>query len=60
MSDPIPDSEFRYLGFSESQIGLLRDQPDDLRRIVYTEGLRILMESGPGYEINPGGEMNLL
>ena len=58
--DFIPDSEFRYLGFSEGQISLLQGQSDDLRLIVYREGLRMLMESGPGYEITPGGELNLL
>ena len=60
MSAAIPDSEFRYLGFTELQIAILSDQPPDLRRIVYDEGLRMLMESGPGYEANPGGELNLL
>ncbi len=58
-SNYIPDSEFRYLGFLESQIRILRNQPDDLRLIVYKEGLRLLMESGPGYGNNPGGELNL-
>ena len=58
-SNHIPDSEFRYLGFNESQIRILQDQPDDLRLIVYNEGLRLLMESGPGYGNNPNGELNL-
>ena len=59
MSDFIPDYEFRHLGFSEEQISLLEGQPNDLRRIVYDEGIRLLMESGPGYGSNPGGELNL-
>ena len=59
MSEFISDFEFRHLGFTEEQIGLLHGQPNDLRRIVYDEGLRMLMETGPGYGQSPGGELNL-
>lgn len=38
------DQEFRYIGLTEDQIDTLRDQPNDLRWIVYDEGMRLLME----------------
>ena len=41
--------EFFYIGFSERQVNMLRNQPDDLRHEVYNEGIRLLMETGPGY-----------
>ena len=56
----IEDAEFRYLGFTESQIFLIRSESDEMREIVYTEGLRILMELGPGYGSGtPDGELNI-
>ena len=43
------DEEFRYIGFTTRQIAILAGQPDNLRREVYNEGIRLLMETGPGY-----------
>lgn len=42
------DSEFRYIGFSEHQISTLRGHSNAIRHIVYSEGLRLMMESQPG------------
>ena len=55
----ISDDEFRYLGFTESQLRILRGESDDMRQVVYLEGLRLLMESGPGYGQTPDGNLNL-
>jgi len=38
------DEELRYLGLSERQLDILRDQPPDMRVLVYEEQLRLLME----------------
>jgi hypothetical protein len=45
----ISDSDFRYLGFDDRQICLLQAESDDMRHVVYEEGLRLMMETGPGY-----------
>jgi len=44
------DADFFYLGFSSRQVFMLRGQSDSLRRTVYEEGIRLLMETGPGYD----------
>ena len=47
--NPVTDADFFHIGFTGRQVLMLRGQSDTLRRIVYEEGLRILMENGPGY-----------
>jgi hypothetical protein len=54
----ISDQEFKYIGLTQRQVDLLRDQPADLRHIVYEEALKILMENGPGYGSHPTESLN--
>ena len=56
--DYIPtDEDFFYIGFNPRQVYLLKGQSNSLRRTVYEEGIRLLMENGPGYDgghtVNP-------
>ncbi len=59
IAEPASDKDFRYLGFTDRQIALLDGVDDEMRAIVYQEGLRLLMESGPGYGENPNGNLNI-
>lgn len=43
----ISNADFLYIGFDDRQIRLLENEDDDTRRLVYEEGLRLLMEAGP-------------
>lgn len=49
-NDSPTDEDFFYLGFTSRQVFLLKGHSNSLRRTVYEEGLRILMENGPGYD----------
>ena len=43
-ADPPTDDELRWLGFTESEVAVLRLYPDDVRRVVYTLRLEELMQ----------------